>query len=72
MNNGQYILSLEDVDQLEDNAEVEIHFIQIKETDKLDSAVPTRLIELTRNFFKYEKPDHYNEEIIANIELFQK
>lgn len=72
VNNGQYILSLEDVDQLEDNAEVEIHFIQIKETDKLDSAVPTRLIELTRNFFKYEKSDHYNEEIIANIELFQK
>ncbi|MEK4395189.1 AIPR family protein [Mammaliicoccus sp. FSL K6-3158] len=72
INNGQYILSSEDVDQLDDNAEVEIHFIQIKETDKLDSAVPTRLIELTRNFFKYEKPDHYNEEIIANIELFQK
>ncbi|WP_030127045.1 AIPR family protein, partial [Streptococcus pyogenes] len=65
-------LSSEDVDQLEDDSEVEIHFVQIKETDKLDSAVPTRLIELTRNFFKYEKADHYNEEIIDNIKLFQE
>ena len=70
--NDQYILSSEDVDQLEDDSEVEIHFVQIKETDKLDSAVPTRLIELTRNFFKYEKADHYNEEIIDNIKLFQE
>lgn len=71
-NNNRLILEEEDIDSLDNNSEIDIHFVQVKDSSNLDSAVPNKLLELTENFFNNNNLDHYNQEIKGNVELFNK
>ncbi len=68
--NNRLVLSEEDIESITNDSEINIHFVQIKESSRLDSAVPNRLLELVENFFNNTNLEHYNEEIIDNVNLF--
>lgn len=70
--NNRLILSEEDIESMDNDSEIDIHFVQIKESSRLDSAVPNRLLELVENFFNNINLEHYNEEIKDNVKLFNE
>lgn len=70
--NRKLILSIDDIDELEtgEKDRIDLHFVQIKDTVRLDSNVPNKFIEFSKNLLSGNKPKHYNEEINDNIEFF--
>ena|GEM_PF-4202643 len=70
--NNRLILTGEDVAEIDDKDIVNIHFLQLKESRKIDSDVPNKLIELSENFFNGKNTIHYNQEIKDNIDLFNQ
>lgn len=69
---SQIIMDVEDLGDSKGKEIIDIHFIQVKETSKLSSDVPNKLLELTTNFFMNKNVDHYNAEIKRNINLFNE
>lgn len=70
--NKKILLTEEDILDIEDKDIIDIHFLQMKESRKIDSNVPNKLIELSENFFNGKNTAHYNQEIKDNIDLFNQ
>lgn len=70
--NKKILLTEEDILDIEDKDTIDIHFLQMKESRKIDSNVPNKFIELSENFFNGKNISHYNQEIKDNIDLFKK
>lgn len=73
--NRKHISSLEDLEDLDiDNKgnRVDMYCVQIKNTDRLDSNVPNKFIEFSKNMLSGVMPKHYNEEVNSNILLFNE
>ncbi|MBS5112735.1 MAG: AIPR family protein, partial [Coprobacillus cateniformis] len=73
--NRNLLFEFEDIDDIDlsnDKNVLEIYCIQIKNSQKLDSNVPNKFIEFSRNLITGNTPTHYNEEVNENIEFFQK
>ena len=70
--NNHLLLTEEDLEELSDDVTIDIHFLQIKETIKIDSNVPNKFLELSQNFFNGSNISHYNQEIKDNIKFFNK
>lgn len=71
--NRKLIFSLEDLEDIKSegkNNRIDIYCIQIKNSDRLDSNVPNKFIEFSENLVDGKKPDHYNEEVKENIDIF--
>ena len=70
--NKKILLTEDDISEIEDKDIIDIHFLQMKQSHKIDSNVPNKLIELSENFFNGKNISHYNQEIKDNIDLFNK
>jgi len=71
--NRRLILGIDDIEELQDegkNNRVDLYFVQIKDTKRLDSSVPNKFIEFSNNMLAGITPEHYNEEINYNIIFF--
>ena len=64
------IEDIEDFDKNESGDRIDLYFIQVKDTTKLDSNVPNKFIEFSTNLMNGNTPEHYNEEVNGNIKLF--
>ena len=71
--NRNLILDINDIEEF-DTAEggnrIDLYFVQIKNTTKLDSNVPNKFIEFSTNLIGGKTTEHYNEEVNENIVLF--
>lgn len=64
---------LEDLDFKHDGREkstLDCYIIQIKDTHKLSSEVPKNLIEFIQNLKSSNRPNHYNQQVIDAMELY--
>ncbi|MBU5332917.1 hypothetical protein KQI61_11985 [Anaerocolumna aminovalerica] len=64
--NRKLILNIEDLEELqkeEKGSRIDLYFVQIKDTVKLDSGVPNKFIEFSNNLLSGTTPSHYNEEV---------
>lgn len=71
--NRKIILGLEDLEGLEETEKgnrLDAYFIQIKNSSKLDSNVPNKFIEFSRNLLSGNTSEHYNNEVNYNISFF--
>lgn len=66
------INDIEDFDAAEGGDRIDLYFIQIKNTTKLDSNVPNKFIEFSSNLISGKTIEHYNEEVNENIVLFSE
>lgn len=64
------INDIEEFDTAEGGDRIDLYFIQVKNTTKLDSNVPNRFIEFSSNLINGKTTEHYNEEVNDNIILF--
>lgn len=61
---------IEEFDKAENGDRIDLFFIQIKDTKKIDSNVPNKFIEFSTNMLSGKTAEHYNEEVNENIDLF--
>ncbi len=64
------INDIEEFDTAEGGDRIDLYFIQVKDTTKLDSNVPNKFIEFSSNLINGKTTEHYNEEVNDNIILF--
>lgn len=64
------INDIEEFDTAEGGDRIDLYFVQVKNTSKLDSNVPNKFIEFSSNLIGGKTTRHYNEEINENIILF--
>lgn len=73
--NKNLVLDINDIEEFDkaDNGDrIDLFFIQVKDTTKLDSNVPNKFIEFSTNLMNGTTPEHYNEEVNDNIRLFSE
>lgn len=73
--NKKLILNIEDLEELQKEGKgsrIDLYFVQIKDTVKLDSGVPNKFIEFSNNLLSETTPSHYNEEVNYNITFFNE
>lgn len=73
--NRKIVFDINDIDEFEksENGDrIDLFFIQVKDTTKLDSNVPNKFIEFSTNLMNGNTPAHYNEEVNENIRLFSE
>lgn len=63
---------IEEFDGTEGGDRIDLYFIQVKNTTKLDSDVPNKFIEFSTNLINGKTVEHYNEEVNDNIVLFSE
>ena len=63
---------IEEFDNTEGGDRIDLYFIQVKNTTKLDSNVPNKFIEFSSNLINGKTAEHYNEEVNDNIVLFSE
>ena len=66
------INDIEEFDNTEGGDRIDLYFIQVKNTTKLDSNVPNKFIEFSSNLINGKTAEHYNEEVNDNIVLFSE
>lgn len=64
------INDIEEFDTAEGGDRIDLYFIQVKDTTRLDSNVPNKFIEFSSNLINGKTKEHYNEEVNDNIILF--
>lgn len=64
------INDIEEFDTAEGGDRIDLYFIQVKDTTRLDSNVPNKFIEFSSNLINGKTKEHYNEEVNDNIIFF--
>lgn len=73
--NKNLVFDIEDIEEFdgtEGGDRIDLYFIQVKNTTKLDSDVPNKFIEFSTNLINGKTVEHYNEEVNDNIVLFSE
>ena len=73
--NKNLVFDIDDIEEFngtEGGDRIDLYFIQVKNTTKLDSDVPNKFIEFSTNLINGKTVEHYNEEVNDNIVLFSE
>ncbi len=63
---------IESIDLSNEKNIIDVYFVQVKNSQKLDSNVPNKFIEFSKNLIDGVCPKHYNEQVNENIRFFNK